>query len=1026
MWKSTPNLRIERQNEEKSAKKEIRNWSIKCPSIASIHFFHSHSKIGTALFFLLLLFIISSKIYAQTPHFKTYEISKENRQLKPQILFQDSKGFIWLGTSEGLYQYNGIDFHLFPLADSLFTKTTQSVTAIFEDQKERLWVGFQNGIIASFQNLQWTLFEPEEGLPKVPITAIEQDPYGTMWFATYGEGLYYYLPIALQNSSPTSLFIPNRLYNINIEEGLSSNDLYDIAVGKNGKIWAATDSGISICSIEEGKKHIELKDMTDGLPDNLIQQIEADKNGNLWIGTNDKGVCQYRFEEEHFYISPQMKDWIWGSIKSLEVQEQEVWIGTQQNGLIQYVLQSSEYFRAYNQDTDYTFGMTNSVLADWEGNIWFTGSSNVLHSTNRKFEFIQQHEGVSFNHIEAILSDSQNNIWFSNKEGLFRHSIHFTGFNVLEHCIKSSDYSDLHIIAIYEDIQGYIWLGTFGKGVYRLNPKNKHLQHLTESEGLINNNVLSISGKDAEIWLATLGGVSKCILDKSSNSDTASLQFENYDKNSGLGNNYIYSTLADSKGRIWFATDGQGITVLEKGNFTNYADNVGLKGKVVYSIAEDKQGNIWFSTANAGIYRFDGIEFKNFDLREGLRERQISSIAMDGQNNLLIAHRQGIDLLNTETLTLTYYGQEVGLNDITPALNAISKDPQGNIWLGTQNSIIKYLQLADSLQLQPTTHINQVFVFLEPIVPKSHLSFPYYQNHISFDYIGLWYTHPEQVTYQHQLEGYDREWINTKDKFVTYPNLPAGDYIFKLRSSIHPNFKEAAITEYAFRIRPAFWETTWFILIIVILSIITIYYTTTIREARLKKEQALEQQQLRFQLDALKNQINPHFLFNSFNTLLNVIEENQTQAAKYVEKLSDFFRTILTHRDKDLITLEEELALIQDYYYIQQHRYGTNFQLNVHVDPAKTKKMLPPLTLQMLLENAVKHNIISKRKPLTVDIYNEGDSLFVKNPLQLRKVSQPSTKVGLQNIQKRYELLTEQQIHIEEIDGFFVVKLPLL
>lgn len=974
----------------------------------------------------ILLFLISTSLFSQTPYFKTYEISKENRQLKPQLLFQDHTGFIWLGTSEGLYQYNGIDFQPFLLADSILAVNQQNVTAIFEDYNKQLWVGYQNGTITYLQNLQWQLFVPEEGLPKVPITAIEQDRNGVMWFATYGEGLYYFLPSNDENSTSENTILPNRLYNINADGGLSSNDLYDIAVGKEGKIWAATDGGISICSIEGGKKHIEQKDVTDGLPDNLIQQIEVDKRGNIWIGTNDQGLCIYQIDKQQFYIPFIMRDWAWGSVKSLEVLEEEIWIGTQQNGLIQYVLQPNEYFRAYNRTQNYEFGTTNSALADCEGNVWFTGKNNTLHSTNRKFEFISLHEGVSFSNIEAILSDSQNNLWFSNREGLFRHSVHFTGFNVLEHCLEVKNYPNLHILAIYEDIQGYIWLGTFGQGVYRLNTKNKHLQHITEASGLINNNVLSISGKDEEVWLATLGGVSKCKLNNATNSDTAILQFQNFDKDSGLGNNYIYSTLIDSKGRIWFATDGQGITVLENGKFTNYSDNVRLKGKVVYSIAEDKQGNIWFSTANTGIYRFDGQEFKNFDLREGLRERQISSIAMDGKDNLLIAHKQGIDLLNTKTLALTYYGQEVGLNDLSPALNAISKDTQGNIWIGTQHNITKYAHLADSLQLQPRTHINEIQVFLDPIHQKPPLRFAHHQNHISFDYIGLWYTHPEQVSYQHLLEGYDREWIRTKDNFVTYPNLRAGDYTFKLRSSIHPNFKEAPITEYAFTIRPAFWQTTWFILLIGILGSIAIYYIAKYRESRLRKEQALEQQQLRFQLDALKNQINPHFLFNSFNTLLNVIEENQVHAAKYVEKLSDFFRTILTHRDSDLISLKEELALIEDYYYIQQHRYGINFQLIVNIEVDKMKKMLPPLTLQMLLENAVKHNIISKRKPLKVEIYNEGDSLFVKNPLQLRKVSQPSTKVGLQNIRKRYELLTKQHIYIEEKDGFFVVKLPLL
>ena len=173
------------------------------------------------------------------------------------------------------------------------------------------------------------------------------------------------------------------------------------------------------------------------------------------------------------------------------------------------------------------------------------------------------------------------------------------------------------VISLYEDNSGFIWAGTFGGGVFRLNKATQNATQFTEKNGLVNNNVLSITGAGNELWLATLGGASRIKMD---NDGREKPQFENFNQQDGIGFNYIYQVFADSKKRTWFATDGKGLTKLENGRFTNYSARNGLASKTVYSITETPDGMIWVSTPKNGIYKFDGRKFTNFSTKQGLHD----------------------------------------------------------------------------------------------------------------------------------------------------------------------------------------------------------------------------------------------------------------------------------------------------------------------------------------------------------------------------------------------------------------------
>ena len=178
--------------------------------------------------------------------------------------------------------------------------------------------------------------------------------------------------------------------------------------------------------------------------------------------------------------------------------------------------------------------------------------------------------------------------------------------------------------------------------------------------------------------------------------------------------------------------------------------------------------------------------------------------------------------------------------------------------------------------------------------------------------------------------------------------------------------------------------------------------------------------------ESLKNQIDPHFLFNSLNVLTSLISENPTQAEKFTTKLSKIYRYVLEQRNKDLIPLSEELHFAKTYMELLEMRFEDAVQFTIPVSVSNQELKIVPLSLQLLLENTVKHNVVSSSKPLTISIYEENDSLVIENNINPKEAIGKSTKVGLQNIADRYGLITQKSVRIENNNKTFKVRIPLL
>jgi ligand-binding sensor domain-containing protein len=969
----------------------------------------THNKLLS--FFVLAMLYLHSTVVSQTPFVKKIYLNKENSNLKVNAIYKDEKGLLWFGTTEGLYAFDGLESTAYQLEIKHFDN---NISALFMDASGKLWVGFKNGRIATLHDRELKLIVTDNRFPKHPITGIAQDKEKNLWFSTAGEGVF--------------LYTNKHLKQLSAAQGLNNDYTYCATAASDGNIYVGSDDGIAVCSYRENKINVLRLDTKNGLPDKIVRNIIDDNAGILWIGMQDKGVCKYNLSSHQFTTPKQFENWSLGQINALSKEKSGWWIATDESGILFFDDKAGTSLKIYKKYKNLDFVRVNDVCADNENNVWMIANSTIYQSMGNRLLMLDNLKNLKVSFVHTLLCDKRNNLWFTPDQELVKVNLNDTVFSQYKKIGITPANQAIDIVSLFEDREGYIWVGTMGRGLYRVNPISGFVQKISGNPALSNASVIAISGFQKTIWLATLNGLVKLSLPNNLLTDNLQVDFKNYFGQSILGNGYVYSIFVDSRKRVWFGTDGKGISCLDGENFSNYNARSGLKSEVIYSITEDEKGNIWFSTLNAGIYKYDGKSFVNYSIKNGIRNLSISSIISDGRGSVVIMHKQGIDVLDTKTGKFFYYGSEVGLSDINSDLNSITKDKDGNIWLGSELGIIRFYNDANHYTNKPRTILNRPLLFTDEETNTNLPIFKANQNNISFDFFSVWYSNPDRIRYQYMLQGYTHQWITTNDRKLIFPNLMPGKYVFKVRSSINANFKNASEASFSFTIKKPWWQQWWFRILFITILIIVSSLILRLRLERVRNLERLEKEKIGFQFETLKNQVNPHFLFNSFNTLIAVIEEDKAVAIEYVEKLSDFFRNIVTYRDKDTISLRKELELASTYFFLQKKRYGKNFLLKIDVGEESMDSKVPPLVLQLLLENAVKHNAVSAETPLNVTIYADAklSRLYIKNKINKRRTQEPGTGTGLPNIVNRYKLLSKEEVTIENNLEEFIVSIPLI
>ncbi|MEJ0033827.1 MAG: two-component regulator propeller domain-containing protein [Bacteroidota bacterium] len=752
------------------------------------------------LLFLLVFVLQGTVLFGQSPYFQQYFLLRKNDAVQVESILKDQKGFMWVGTNKGLFRFDGINIKRFTKADSL---AIDHVTALAQDSLGRIWIGHKNGQLSVMEKDVIRKMQFPEGDATQEISDILFGRDGTMWFSTLNDGLYYF---------------HEHLYRLDEADGMPDVFVYDLEESFDGSIWAGTDRGAAVVSLDGHKASIKVLDYKTGFPDNIIKKIVKGNDGALWLATEDAGIFSYDIASGK--TTPLTKSpWSAGGIIDFLKLDNQFWIATSSASVAVYD-QSDDQLNIYNPVP----GLTPTALfADEEGSVWIGARNGLFRSLGRAVRFIDDLWPSHDVNAAAVTVDHNNNIWFSNDEGLFKRSLDKEGKIKAQRYLDTAPYSKFTVISLFTDCKGFVWAGFYGQGAVRINPDDGQMTRFDKE--LSNGNVLSISGTENKVWLSTLSGATLIDL-------TNGMKVTNYDRSKGLDCDYVYQVFVDSKGRTWFASDREGVAMLDEhgGSFHKILGN--LTAKAVYGFAEDSTGAIWANVQDDGLYKFDGQQFQP---GQTLRNINVNCLSSDIHGNLIAVHDLGIEVYNPATNSIHHLDNEIGFGDRKPNLNSVAKDEHGGIYVGTDHGIVIYGQ-ANASQARPKVAIDKFRVFNKYKDWSNGFKLAYDENNVTITFLGFWYQDPQGIGFQYRLDNYDLDWISTGDRSAVFSSLPPGSYTFRVRASADGSFENATEDVVSFEIRPPFWQTIPFYIFVGVAIATMAYMYMRARERNLMRE----------------------------------------------------------------------------------------------------------------------------------------------------------------------------------------------
>jgi ligand-binding sensor domain-containing protein len=485
----------------------------------------------TRSFLLLCFFICITCLHAQEPRFFQHDLGNANVGITINTILQDRNCMLWLGTNSGLARYDGVTWHVVDLP----TTNTVRVVSLAEDHTSRIWVGTEAGEIFYLDQARHIHpFDIEEGHPQKSITGIVEDTLGQVWFSTYGEGVYVYSH--------------NRLFNFNMDDSLSGIEIYSMVSTPSGEIWLGTDDGISICSFQNETKKVRKLGLSDGLPDQIITKLKADEDGNVYIGTFESGLLIYDHTQQKF-ISV-FENVGLDEITALEIFDgREIWMGTRTSGIWRFMPGWKSPRKMEIISSIKSINITD-LLADKEGNIWITMNQGGLISGFRPFEFLNCNVGE----IQTLFCDHTNQLWIGSKNGLYKLENGSIGPSTV---VRVLPQQDLNITDILEDHFNRLWIGTLDKGLFIYDPITNKLTSMGSIIKKGGITIMSMAISKQKIWLATLEGVVSFPVDVDILKSKKDFQLMSDPWQSNL--HFVFQVFVDSRDRVWFATDGNGV-----------------------------------------------------------------------------------------------------------------------------------------------------------------------------------------------------------------------------------------------------------------------------------------------------------------------------------------------------------------------------------------------------------------------------------------------------------------------------------
>ncbi len=936
------------------------------------------------------VFLITAlKVIGQEYYFRQMPLDFDGDIQTIGLLFQGRDQMIWIGTDQGLYSFDGRKYRHIARPD----KVDHEVTAIAEKTNGEIWAGYDDGIIQTISAFDLSRIIKSDSIKGVKISKILFQHDGDTFIVTYSAGIW--------------RIHENQFTKLKFSSLDKIDDIYDALFDNQNRLWLATDRGIWIYQQNPGEelRHLGLEQ---GLPDEIVNKLIPGVDGNIWIAMYDHGLAEYQAYKDSIVSMMTLKsnDVM---VKSLKPgQAGDVWLATEKS--IERISFNSPVHRI-QLPADINERIED-LLFDYTGNLWIA-TGNKLFMANTQLE----HRLPDVTGIQSI-APLQGHLWLGCKSGLY--SMNENNGEITQHLQQEQ----LNILTIYADASGLLWIGTFGQGLYLFDPNTGRSRHLTENDHLSNNSILNIDGEGHRLWLATLGGITE--IDWTSDPFTDKLSIIDFQDKYDFPAGYVFDVYVSKDDKVWFGTDGKGLYYLDKNQLYPFERPMVLPGqdsfdlRTIYSITGDDHNNLWISSTKGNIL--------NFDLNGNILEHITSSHGSDnslitsGKGEIIMV-QEGVIQVKNPLFGVFQYSTSTGLPTFSPSTNAVSRDKDGSIWIADTDNILHYIpSLTDTawyvhLHLTDISHANAPENETIQLKPDS--------NFLDFKFTGLWYLDPSRVQYRYMLKGHDQNWIYTQEGRAVYSKLSPGTYTFLVAGSYNDDFSQSPQLTRRIVVLPPFYLTWWFISgIILFISLVT-YLSIRARIRNINKWHQLEKEKTTLQLHAIQAQVNPHFLFNSFNTLSNIIEEDQKSAVAYVDQLSGFFRGVLMHRAEELISIEDELIIMRNYAYILQKRYGDNIRIIENIE--SHEGYIAPLSIQLLVENAIKHNKVANEKPLTIRIDINDHLVVVSNPIQpkIQSIAE-STGFGLSSLLIRYQYLTPIKVEVINDGNSFTVKIPII
>ncbi|MCI4667427.1 MAG: histidine kinase [Bacteroidia bacterium] len=906
---------------------------------------------------VICLFLFSRISIGQGNDLTIYSVEDGLAQSQVYAMLEDPRGFLWLGTQGGgISKFDGLKFTSYNTRDGLLSNY---IFSLHYGKQDVLWIGTNVGL-SRFDGIRFQSFMAE-GQEPLEIRSIIEPEDGQILLGT-NKGVWKLEGDELQP----------------LNQRLARLDVHVLKQGNNQNLWVGHKGGLMYLSESDtfayGTAH--------GIPGSGICDVQEDSMGNLYLASLGDGLFTRkgnRFEQVYLPELPE-KMLIWDLFQD---KKGRLWLGTLKYGAISVNLIDSSLF-FINDQKGLLKNHVHSILEDEWGTIWMGSSGGGLTSfAGQEFVHFGRNSELDGQSVYALTIDQDSNLWFSmgNKGlGLWNGKNFF-----LYDEIKG--YRNLTIRTLFTDRQGYVWAGTDGEGIFVI--RDSTVDHIDRDMGLSTPWVRDmVQDKDGYIWVATTGGVAR-ITYYQTDPKQWKYAIREFTIEDGLPSNRVNCLYKDLEDRIWYGLDGQGIGFIEKDSLVRRVPLEESRArKIVRCMREDTQGHLWVGTGG-GVSRLSIYEPLGapdwVHYSDKLTSTNIYLLAINEKNEIWIGSEQGLDQAKLDDklyiIDVRHYGIADGFLGVETCRNAVIKDYEGNYWFGTISGLTRYNPKRDVKNvIPPKLSIKGIDLFYSPMHQtkfanwmgpwnsvKPGLSMPHKSNHLSFEFIGINYPNPEQVTYQWMLQNLEEDWSPASSKQdATYSNIPPGSYVFRVRAANEEGLWSAPI-EIPFSVRPPYWSEWWFQLgaILVIALLIFVFIRLRInrvqRQARIEKERLImEKSMIELEQKALRLQMNPHFIFHALNSINGLITLDDTRTARYyLSKFSHLMRQVLENSREGSISLATEVQTLENYLALERFSREQQFDYEIIVkeDIPTEEVYIPPMIVQPFVENAIIHGV---------------------------------------------------------------------